>query len=312
MTENKQADNIDISSDETVAEEITEQRTIEKQENHYFISLLLLAVLVAAGVAAWYYQSMWLPQAKQWATKLIPAQAAFEPMAAPRPDHAETEYVVSEQDGNEIPVITAAKTTKKSSEESVAEPVAELEKAEHVFASPVAVSPGTTQSASDDERPSDGVTQTAKQNIANDTMMENRFVAGHGQTASPEKTGITPSVIPATSLPVTAGNNTLDALLQARQVFWSRDLASAEEHYQELLQQNPAVVEAWGELGNIYYARAKWQQAAEAYAEAAMQLLEQGQYTQAMFLHYIVRGLDQAQAQRIETKVHTMQSGPQE
>ena len=117
-----------------------------------------------------------------------------------------------------------------------------------------------------------------------------------------------PADIPEVNV-TAAGKLLVPALLQqARQAYWARDYVTAEMHYHQITKMATDNVDAWGELGNIYYLQAKWPQAAEAYTEAALRLLKTGDYPRAMFMRYIVRGLDARQAARIDEQLRHMQA----
>ncbi|NNG14484.1 MAG: hypothetical protein HKM22_04925, partial [Gammaproteobacteria bacterium] len=166
---------------------------------------------------------------------------------------------------------------------------------------PVEESPALVESPVDD----------AVKDVANDVVMDDEAaVINNSSVESAEPTPVAPVAVIPLAPKVQDITNTA-SIGQARQAFWARDLVKAEYMYREFLKREPTAADAWGELGNIYYGQAKWQQAAEAYAEAAIQLLEQGQYSQAMFLHYVVRGLDPVQSARIDAKLRAMQTTPQ-
>ena len=97
------------------------------------------------------------------------------------------------------------------------------------------------------------------------------------------------------------------ALQQARQRFWQRDIAGAEAQYRKLASSRAATADIWGELGNIYYLQAKWPQAAEAYTEATLRLLDGGNFPQAMFMRNIVARLDVKQLKRIDEHWQALQ-----
>lgn len=280
MSEDKQntkpTEDSGVANDAAVMEQVTEQRAAKKQSG-YLGGLLLVAILIGAAVAAWYYQSMWLPQAQQWWAGLMPAQEQGDPMAAPRPRGIETGQASTKQksSGYVLSAITEEKPAEQMPEGGKVDvPV--------MLAKTAPPRPAPTLPAV----PSGG-----------DTVMD------------------AASVAPVAVIPSAAGTHQdrirTASLAQARQAFWARDLTAAENLYHELLNREPAATDAWGELGNLYYGQAKWQQAAKAYTEAAIQLLDQGQYSQAMFLHYVVRGLDSAQAARIDEKMRAMQAAPQ-
>jgi tetratricopeptide (TPR) repeat protein len=296
--DNKHTDDSSVTSDDAVMEQVTEERLAKKQGGRLG-GLLLVVILIGAGVAAWYYQAMWLPQAQQWWATLMPAQEEADPMAAPEPRGAETEQVStgSESSGYVLSAITEEKPAEETTQDVVAEASSTAD-------------PVSEETSSEQE-----VESPALEVAPTDDAVKN--VASNAASAETEMAAVPAPVIPmvpriqdTTSTTSAATTTTTTSIEQARQAFWARDLVKAEAMYRELLKREPAAADAWGELGNVYYGQAKWQQAATAYAEAAIQLLEQGQYSQAMFLHYVVQGLDPAQAARIEAKTRSMQAAP--
>lgn len=97
------------------------------------------------------------------------------------------------------------------------------------------------------------------------------------------------------------------SLAEARQAFWARDMAKAERLYQKITKSDVDNINAWGELGNIYYMQSRWQEAATAYTEVALRLVEMGDIPQAMYLQQLVSRLDAKQAQRIHERLRTQQ-----
>jgi tetratricopeptide (TPR) repeat protein len=286
--DNKHTDDSNVTSGDVVMEQVTEERSAKKQGGRLG-GLLLVVILIGAGVAAWYYQSMWLPQAQQWWATVIPAQEDKDPMAAPEPRGTETEDAGTDSESSGY--VLSAITEEKPAEETVQDVVAEA--------------PATAEPVSA-EAPAEQVAESATLVVApTDDAVEN--VASD---AASVETAMAAPAADVPMLPRIQESTTTASIEQARQAFWARDLAKAEAMYRELLKREPTAADAWGELGNLYYGQAKWQQAAMSYAEAAIQLLEQGQYSQAMFLHYVVQGLDPAQAARIEAKTRSMQAAP--
>lgn len=101
------------------------------------------------------------------------------------------------------------------------------------------------------------------------------------------------------------------SLAEARQAFWARDMAKAERLYQKITKVDAGNINAWGELGNIYYQQSRWQDAAMAYTEVALRLVETGDISQAMYLQHVVGQMDPAQAQRIHERLISQQANPQ-
>lgn len=95
----------------------------------------------------------------------------------------------------------------------------------------------------------------------------------------------------------------MTSLQTARQAFWERDLERAEQQYRGLVESDGVSADTWGELGNVYYVQGKWQEAARAYTEAALKLIDNKQMGQAMHLHQLVLRMDGQQAMRIDEKL---------
>jgi hypothetical protein len=97
------------------------------------------------------------------------------------------------------------------------------------------------------------------------------------------------------------------SLTEARQAFWARDMPKAERLYRIITTADKADIHAWGELGNIYYLQSRWQDAAAAYTEVAINLIDKGDIPQAMYLLQVVARLDAKQAQRIHEHLRSQQ-----
>lgn len=65
-------------------------------------------------------------------------------------------------------------------------------------------------------------------------------------------------------------------LAAARRAYWARDLEGAIETYKAIIAAQPDNAAAHGELGNVYFAQGKAEEASESYLHAAEQLLAQG------------------------------------
>ena len=89
----------------------------------------------------------------------------------------------------------------------------------------------------------------------------------------------------------------------ARKAFWARDLPKAERLYRILTQAEDTDINAWGELGNIYYMQARWKEAANAYAEVALRFIDKEEMQQAAFFHYLVNQMDREQSARINKRL---------
>lgn len=96
------------------------------------------------------------------------------------------------------------------------------------------------------------------------------------------------------------------SLSHARQAFWERDLVKAERLYRVITSTDEANIDAWGELGNIYYMQARWQEAANAYAEVTLRLIEKKDMPQAAYFHNLVTRMDRGQSERINERLREL------
>lgn len=67
----------------------------------------------------------------------------------------------------------------------------------------------------------------------------------------------------------------------ARRAFWDGRLSDAEAIYLQLLEIDSDDPDLFGELGNLYLAQGKDREAADAYYEAGVWLLQRGDRTRA-------------------------------
>jgi len=101
-----------------------------------------------------------------------------------------------------------------------------------------------------------------------------------------------------------ADDISLDA---ARQAFWQRDMEGAEKLYRKITMSDVDNINAWGELGNIYFMQSKWKEAAQAYAEVTLKLLDANDFPRAAYMHNMVNRLDPEQAGRINERLRMIQ-----
>jgi len=86
---------------------------------------------------------------------------------------------------------------------------------------------------------------------------------------------------------------------QGRQAFWEGDYDRAIESYRSLLQEEPKNPDAWGELGNIYYAKKDWVRAVRAFGRAAAALTQAGREEEAEKIMVVIRGIDPQLAKQL-------------
>jgi len=92
-------------------------------------------------------------------------------------------------------------------------------------------------------------------------------------------------------------------LASAREAYWLRDFDTAEQQYQALIQLEPQNPDGYGELGNMYFSQGKWPEAAAAYYEAGVRLLDEGLIVQARQMVEVIRGLNGSQADELDAKI---------
>jgi len=321
------------AKEEIVMDEVAESRPVEKKKSGFLGFLIVLLLLVGVAGAAWYYQSMWLPQVKDgakqaqikvhqaqvWLNNLFLFGEEKDRMAAPMPKTKPAETVV--EDSKPSYVVAAIAEPKPVTAEKVEEDNKMLEN-EVVVTEPVAEVLETvtaTQEVPEAVIATQNISDTPTASVASETdevvaMVE--AVSKEPVVTNPEnvtaevvenKTPIIVTETPAVKLLADTKRPTAD-LANARQAFWQRDLPKAEALYKEQIKISQVDADSWGELGNIYYFQAKWQLAATAYTEASLILLDKGDYPQAMFLRYIVMGLDSVQARRIDERLQALQA----
>ena len=96
------------------------------------------------------------------------------------------------------------------------------------------------------------------------------------------------------------------SISDAREAYWQQDLLKAERLYRILTKSENADIDAWGELGNLYYMQARWKEAANAYAEVALRLIDKKEMQQAAFFHRLVSQMDRDQSARIDEHLRSL------
>jgi len=108
------------------------------------------------------------------------------------------------------------------------------------------------------------------------------------------------------SMGMSHANETSESIDDARKAYWDRDLPKAERLYRIITKSDGSNIDAWGELGNIYYMQSRWKEAAGAYAEVALRLIDKKEMQQASFLHRLVSQMDPEQSARINQRLQNL------
>ena len=90
-----------------------------------------------------------------------------------------------------------------------------------------------------------------------------------------------------------------DLLINARNAFNHGKVAQSEKFYRELIQLDNDNPDIFGELGNVYYSQGKWDEAGQAYYEAAVRLITEKNYNQVAFLQRVIAGLNTEHAEKL-------------
>lgn len=90
-----------------------------------------------------------------------------------------------------------------------------------------------------------------------------------------------------------------DLLINARNAFNQGAMVESEKFYIELSQLDNDNPDIFGELGNVYYSQGKWDEAGQAYYEAAMRLITARNYNQVAYLQRVIKGLNTEHAEKL-------------
>ena len=90
-----------------------------------------------------------------------------------------------------------------------------------------------------------------------------------------------------------------ELLINARDAFHKGAITQSENFYLELIQRDNNNPDTYGELGNVYYSQGKWDEAGQAYYEAAMRLISDGKYNQVTYLQRVITGLNTEYAEKL-------------
>ncbi len=96
--------------------------------------------------------------------------------------------------------------------------------------------------------------------------------------------------------------------ITARKAFYQRKYDLSEQNYQKVIDSTEDNVDAYGELGNVYFNQGKREQAASAYFEAAAILVRQGQIYRARSLMGLLRHLDKSKAGELQKLIDSVAS----
>ncbi len=99
------------------------------------------------------------------------------------------------------------------------------------------------------------------------------------------------------------GSSERELFITARKAYQQGDLKKAENVYQQLVELDGDNPDTYGELGNIYYAQGKWDKAGQAYYQAAVRLVDEGNLQQVAYLQRVISGLNIEYAEKLQQKL---------
>lgn len=91
--------------------------------------------------------------------------------------------------------------------------------------------------------------------------------------------------------------------IDARKAFYKRDFAESEKDYKRVISMTKDNFDAYGELGNVYFHQGKNSDAADAYMEAAVILIRQGNINRSKSLLGLMRYLDKDKALLLQKRL---------
>ncbi len=104
----------------------------------------------------------------------------------------------------------------------------------------------------------------------------------------------------------TAAMDTVEQQIEtARQAYWAGDMAGAERALQAALDARPDSTDLHGEIGNLYFAQARYAEAAQHYRVAGEGLIKSGRQNQVLPLVATLQAIDPQGAQNLRNLIGT-------
>lgn len=92
-------------------------------------------------------------------------------------------------------------------------------------------------------------------------------------------------------------------LQTARALFQRKKYKESISKYKELIELESHEADFYGELGNVYYGAGNWNMAGASYYEAAIRLMDKGDFSQVSYLQRVLQGLDKDRAYKLAQKI---------
>ena len=229
--------------------------------------------------------------------------------AAPRAEEAED--TATQEAGDDSAVAAPA-----TGEDEQAAPEAAIEDSQDAASAPSAAADSTPSEPAASADASSATTYIAAEQPAEEpaaTMAPPAVETSAPTAAADDSPGVADTQAATADVEPAADTTTVDTgesetpynvLAKAREAYWLRDFATAEQQYKRLTQLEPANPDGYGELGNMYFSRGMWDEAANAYYEAGVRLLDEGLIVQARQMVDVIRGLNGSQADELDAQIN--------
>jgi len=147
------------------------------------------------------------------------------------------------------------------------------------------------------------VANEAEPNTATTETTQTTEAAQPSKYPTEETAQIVASPTPTATSAETTADDIQTRLTEARQAYWNRDMAGAEARYKGLLNDAPDNADIKGELGNLYFAQRRMNEAADMYHQAGLQLIKDGNPQQVMSLIGVLQPIAADKASDLRTRL---------
>jgi len=204
------------------------------------------------------------------------------------------------------PTQPSGETQVASPDESRPEPIPATESGSSTAEVTTPVQSAVSGTPSETVQPSgvQEVPQSNESSVAQEPKPAQQAMAPAIPSTSGPQAGVQEPIAP--NEPAQAVDQYMELVMDARMAFWQGKYEEATGKYQEAMKLMPDNPDAYGELGNLYYSQGKWEQAGDAYYQAAQHLLDSGDIDQAAQLSNVVQGLAPERAQELQKRIQSV------
>jgi len=259
---------------------------------------ILLALLIALGLAYYHRGELFTDDINAKIDNTVYKAMVFAQLA-PKAKESETQEpqaTAPEQTASEVTTDITPNTAEVIAESESSAPASTSEPA------PDSALTATTQSETS-EVPQEAETSVTETSQAETTNEQTAVVSPAEKNSVAVETKVQEPTEIVESDKEAAKASHFELINQARLAFQAGEHDKSVTLYQELISLDSDEPNAFGEMGNVYYAQGKWKQAGQAYYEAATRLLAKGQVEQVQYLYRVIQGLDQDSAKKLRSQL---------